>query len=136
MFRFIPVPSRSRLQTFPASEAWRVFLPSSAVLFLPDINSGIRVPTAGRSDTVIPLYPHADAPELADRRTAMMKTRYRVRTEAHILTVFEAEIDPKNRFVPQSGHKRPLVPKRFWPCRNFVSSSGGHECLTLKISKQ
>lgn len=77
MFRFIAVPFRSRLQTFSASEAWHVFLPSSAFLFLPDINSDIRVPMAGRSDTVIPLYPHADVPEPADRRTAMMKTRYR-----------------------------------------------------------
>ena len=77
MFRFIPVPFRSRLQTFPTSEAWHVFLPSSAFLFLPDINSGIRVPMAGRAGTVFPLYPHADVPEPADRRTAMMKTRYR-----------------------------------------------------------
>lgn len=77
MFRFIAVPL-----PFQASDVFGVrslacFLPSSAFLFLPDINSGIRVPMAGRSDTVIPLYPHADVPEPADRRTAMMKTRYR-----------------------------------------------------------
>ena len=77
MFRFIAVPLPFQASDVSGVRSLTRFLPSSAFLFLPDINSGIRIPMAGRSDTVIPLYPHADEPEPADRRTAMMKTRYR-----------------------------------------------------------
>lgn len=77
MFRFIAVPLPFQASDVSGVRSLACFLPSSAFLFLPDINSGIRVPMGGRSDTVIPLYPHADVPEPADHRTAMMKIRYR-----------------------------------------------------------